>query len=337
MRVFNLILLVALTSCVAYNPSPSQKIQDEVEITYKWQKFIRTYNKTYSSAEYQNRRAIFADNLFRVRAMNEKSLRSKPYGMTKFSDLTPEEFKNQYLMNVVTRSSRDTSRTLELPDAPLPTSFDWRSKGAVTPTYDQGQCGSCWAFSATEAIESAWFLAGHTLTSLSPQQIVDCDLNNGDEGCNGGDTPTAYEYVIKAGGMDTMAAYPYTAEDDTCAFNRSGIAASIKNWAYITQNSNETQMQVGLVSKGPLSICVDAASWQFYYEGVITDLCGNSLDHCVMITGYGTFTDALDLTYDVWNVRNSWGADWGYGGYLYVERGYDLCGIADEVTIPLVN
>jgi len=122
---------------------------------------------------------------------------------------------------------------------PLPSQFDWRDKGAVTPTKDQGQCGSCtqpafsthpavdqccadvvmmllargsgWAFSVTEAIESQWFLSGRKLVSLAPQQIVDCDQGNGDYGCDGGDTPTAYEYVIKAGGLDTEESYPYTA------------------------------------------------------------------------------------------------------------------------------
>jgi len=218
----------------------------------------------------------------------------------------------------------------------LPNSFDWRDKGAVTDVYDQGQCGSCWAFSATEAIESAWFLGGNKLVSLSPQQIVDCDQGRGDEGCDGGDTPTAYEYVISAGGMDTLDSYPYTAEDDTCAFKTQNIAAKISNWTYITQNKNETQMQVGLISSGPLSICVDAASWQFYFGGVITDLCGTDLDHCVLITGYQNSYQSTFGTYDIWLIRNSWGADWGESGYIYVERGYDLCGVGDEVTVPLL-
>jgi len=95
-------------------------------------------------------------------------------------------------------------------------------------------------------------------------------------------------------------------------------------------------MQVALVSKGPLSICVDASSWQFYEGGVITSFCSNSLDHCVMITGYGDKEGWDGYTYSVWIVRNSWGSDWGYNGYLYVERGYDLCGISDEVTLPVV-
>jgi len=163
--------------------------------------------------------------------------------------------------------------------------------------------------------------------------MVDCDTT--DDGCGGGDTPTAYQYVISAGGIETEAAYPYTAEDGNCQFKKSAINATISNWEYITQNKNETEMVIKLVALGPLSICVDALTWQFYIGGVIAygDLCYDQLDHCVMITGYNDQYDG----YKVWNVRNSWGKDWGEDGYLYVERGYDLCGIADEVTIPLVH
>jgi len=97
-------------------------------------------------------------------------------------------------------------------------------------------------------------------------------------------------------------------------------------------------MQLKLLANGPLSICVDAESWQLYIGGVISDLCGDSLDHCVLITGYDdAYVDWVDETVQIWKIRNSWGADWGESGYVYVERGYDLCGVADEVTIPLVN
>jgi len=141
---------------------------------------------------------------------------------------------------------------------------------------------------------------------------------------------------MKAGGMETEDNYPYTGEDGTCQFNSKDVVSHIANWTYITTNKNETQMQAGLLAKGPLSICVDAESWQFYVEGVVGPLCGDDLDHCVMITGFSEYSDVFG-TYQVWNVRNSWGADWGMDGYLYVERNYDYCGIADEVTIPLVK
>jgi len=258
------------------------------------------------------------------------------YGVTKFMDLSVEEFRSKYLMpRGSIRKGDGPYIDFGLHDSVAPDSFDWRSKDAVTPVYNQGQCGSCWAFSATEAIESQWFLAGHPLVSLSPQQIVDCDKV--DQGCNGGDTPTAYEYVIKAGGMESAKDYPYEAVDEKCAFVASKIVSNIKQWTYITKNKNETEMVQKLYALGPLSICVDAASWQFYVGGVIEHLCYNDLDHCVVITGYGERYDWLDRKVPVWNIRNSWGEDWGYSGYLYVMRDEDLCGVADEVTLPLVK
>jgi len=306
----------------------------------RFEAFINKYGKSYQSDELFKRLQIFQSNLDLVNEMNEKAGNRRVYGITKFFDLTPEEFQQDYLMkNTFRGPSHPEKEVIQLEESPeIPESFDWRNKGAVTEVYDQGQCGSCWAFSATEAIESQWFLAGNNLTSLSEQQIVDCDLGNGDQGCDGGDTPTAYAYVMKAGGLESETAYPYTAEDDSCTFNKAKVSAHIDNWFYATQSKNETQMQDVLVAKGPLSICVDASSWQFYYGGVITlnEFCGNDLDHCVLITGYEDYTTWFDETYPIWIIRNSWGADWGEDGYIYVERNKDLCGVADEVTVPIV-
>jgi len=210
-------LLVGLLFCLA----SADVIEDQ------FSQWLTDNQKTYTGNDYQFRLNVFKSNLQLSQYYNQRE--GKPvYGVTKFMDLTPEEFRAQYLMPKGKIQHKVDAEMVPLPEATaVPVRFDWNDKKAVTPVYDQGQCGSCWAFSATEAIESQWFLAGHTLVSLSPQQIVDCDKGRGDEGCNGGDTPTAYEYVIAAGGMDTMTDYPYTAEDDTCAFKSSEIAASI--------------------------------------------------------------------------------------------------------------
>jgi len=302
----------------------------------QFRQFAAQYGKSYASEEFGERLRIFRDNLDRIDALNSANTGAR-YGVNKFADLTPKEFKATYLKGARSAGQKKAAATAKLDmTGPLPSQFDWRDKGAVTPTKDQGQCGSCWAFSVTEAIESQWFLSGRKLVSLAPQQIVDCDQGNGDYGCDGGDPPTAYEYVIKAGGLDTEESYPYTAEDGQCAFKPSAVGAKISNWTYITTTKNETEMQYGLASRGPLSICVDASSWQYYIGGVITSLCEDSLDHCVMITGYSVQEGWDFMKYDVWNIRNSWGEDWGYGGYLYVQRGSNLCGVGDEVTIPLV-
>jgi len=329
MKTVLICLAVATLACA---------LASERNVKSQFHAFTQKYNKVYGSpAELERRMAIFENNLKTIDEMNKNRLSAR-YGVTKFADLTSDEFRAQYLMKEsFVGPTNPEQGALGLNAQALPTNFDWRNtKNIVTPVYDQGACGSCWAFSATEAIESQWALAGHSLASLSPQQIVDCDVGNGDLGCNGGDTPTAYEYVIKAGGMETQSAYPYTGADGNCKFKKSSVVATISNWTYVTTTKDESQMQAGLVAKGPLSICVEADSWQFYMYGVITDFCGNQLDHCVLITGYQDYQDWDGITYPVWNIRNSWGGDWGESGYVFVERGYDLCGVADEVTLPQV-
>jgi cathepsin F len=295
--------------------------------------FQHQYGKTYKTQEeFEMRFNVFKNNLAIAAKLNAKS-KNATYGVTKFSDMTPDEFKNIILMkrpinkNIAGKVWEGPKKAVK-----LPTSFDWRDHGAVTPVYNQGQCGSCWAFSVTENIESQWFLAGHTLASLSMQQIVSCDTS--DDGCGGGDPPTAYEYVISAGGQEYYSDYPYTGEDGTCQFNKADVDAVLSNWQYVTQDEDENAMQSFLVSNGPLSVCVDAESWQNYQGGIITeeDDCGTSLDHCVMITGYAS---AESTTF--WWVRNSWGTDWGEEGYLQVQMGGDVCGIAQEVTSAIVS
>jgi len=342
MNKLNTLLVLSLVGLM-FALSVSASIAATHEAKEKFAHFVKQYNKNYGSEEETSRRfSIFQNNLIRIdnyNTLNPTAL----FGINKFADLDENEFRALYkIQDFESHRGKHDDSAQELVvsfNGTLPIDFDWRNHSAVTPVKNQEQCGSCWAFSATEAIESAWFLAGNPLISLAPQQIVDCDVGNGDQGCDGGYTGKAFDYVIKAGGMETEAKYPYTAEDGTCQFKSANVVASIKGWAYVTKNSNETEMQVALVQQGPLSICVDATSWQFYIEGVVTsnEICENSLDHCVMITGFQAYEDWIWGTYNVWNVRNSWGADWGLDGYILVERGYDICGIADVATLPLVN
>jgi len=301
----------------------------------KFQDFIVRFRKFYTPAEYARRFVIFKQNLKIAAELDAKSDKAS-FGVTKFSDLSKEEFASMYLIKNFTGVDK-TSAIKYTPSKKLareayPTSYDWNSKGAVTAVYNQGQCGSCWAFSTTENIESMYFLAGHSLLSLSMQQIVDCDSY--DSGCNGGNPPTAYQYVMGAGGLELYSDYPYIGVDGRCKFDASDVAASISNWQWISRDDDESAMQEFVYNNGPPSICVDAQLWQTYTGGVITSSsgCGNSLDHCVQLTGWQTIDGIAS-----WNVRNSWGADWGpNGGYIYVEMGYDVCGIGQECTSSIV-
>jgi len=324
MRILFLLALVVLFATVL-------AITDEER---EFQEFQKTYFKTYStSEEYNYRLEVFRKNLKKAKELDAKD-HSASYGVTKFSDLTEEEFRSTYLMR---NFKSPLMRGEEVPvweatfPQDMPTSYDWTTKGVVTPVYNQAQCGSCWAFSTTESIESMNFLAGNTLTSLSMQQIVDCDTK--DDGCNGGNPPTAYEYVIGAGGLETYANYPYTAKDGSCKFEKSKVAQTIDGWKYVTRDRDEKAMQAFTYTSGPPSVCVDASTWDSYRGGVYTRAdCGTQLDHCVQIVGW-TVVKSLNA----WIVRNSWGKSWGNEGYLYVAMGQDACGIAQECTSAQVT
>jgi len=326
-------LALVLLGLIAVSIAIKNYESDELK---SFQDFMRKYNKQYSSQEeVQTRYLNFKESLRRIAAKNSNS--SAIFGVTKFSDLTPQEFRAKVLMTPVmaNRSPRDPSQILTNKNVAVPTTLDWRDLGAVTAVKNQEQCGSCWAFSATENIESMWILAkkaNNESLNLSPQQIVDCDSS--DDGCDGGNPPTAYDYVINAGGLESDSAYPYTGEDGNCAFASQDVVATISNWKYATSLYSETELQSNLVAYGPLSVCVDAASWQDYQSGVMSwEDCAfiNVLDHCVQLTGYNT-----EASTPFWWVRNSWGTDWGVEGYIQLEMWRDTCGIAHEATTSIV-
>jgi len=191
-------------------------------------------------------------------------------------------------------------------------------------TAEDGQC----AFNAGEIARkiSSWQWVTQSQNEQAMQQIVDCDTS--DDGCNGGDPPTAYQYVIGAPGLEGYTSYPYTAEDGYCAFSAASVIRKISSWQWVTQSQDEGAMQSFTYSNGPPSVCVDASSWDSYNGGVYTSSnCGTQLDHCVQIVGWD-----VQQGMNVWVVRNSWGTSWGYSGYLYVAMGQDACGIAQECT-----
>lgn len=204
---------------------------------------------------------------------------------------------------------------------------------------DQGKCGGCWAFSATEAIESAWILKGRgTVESviLSPQQILDCDKTESVKGCDGGETESAFKYIAKAGGQESERKYPFTQKEGECEFDAQYVVAEIDDYTAIPKD--ESTLASTLVSTGPLSICLDATRWNDYPGGVVNkSWCCESesscvLNHCVQLVGYNT---TAQVPY--WIVRNSWGKDWGIHGYIHLEMGQNTCAIDKDVTWPTVK
>jgi len=294
--------------------------------------FQSRFDKQYKSAEeFQKRYQIFESNLKIAAQLTAANNGSATFGITKFSDLTPEEFASYYLIKNFTRRAhqlppvkRQVNKVGATPD---PTNWDWFQQGVCTRVYNQGQCGSCWAFSATETIESYYALAGNPLTRLSMEQIVDCD--DTDSGCSGGLPANAYEYVQNIGGLDDFSDYPYTAgggQAGQCAFNSGEIVQGTGNFQ-AGSVSGESGLYQQASTTGPVSVCVDASSWQYYTGGILSN-CGNNIDHCVQLTGYNNY--GYNNAY--WIVRNSWGTGWGSNGFIYILIGQDLCSIGDEAT-----
>jgi len=298
----------------------------------KFQAFVEQYNKKYNDdMEYHRRFKVFSENLILIDRMNSMNSSAK-FGINKFADISPAEFKDQYLSKTPMTVSDDWPVAKPYPEEVVkaaPDSWDWRDHGAVTPVKDQGACGSCWAFSTTGNVEGQWFLAGHPLVGISEQNLVDCDhvCSNGscDSGCDGGLMGNAFQYIIQNHGIDTEETYQYQGVDGSCSFSSKNVGATLKSWQMLP--GDETQMATFLASNGPISIAVDAQLWQFYIEGIFDfPWCGTSLDHGVLIVGYGTGENVFFEQTPFWTIKNSWG-NWGESGYIRLERGEGLCGV----------
>jgi cathepsin L/cathepsin K len=325
--------------------------------------FTEEYEKFYSSGEERKQRARnFLTNLEVINSLNRDESEFYPYGINKFTDLTEEEFKISYIMtslqnfsNTATENSEEIRNNteeqdenvmevieermnesmavdLENWDGSIPTSFDWRDRSpdVVTDMKDQGHCRSSYAFAATAQIETIWALHGHPLEDLSPQQIVSCSSSNA--GCDGGWIENTMNYIRSAGGLQKESSYPYTGTAESCSFNKTDVHAQFLGWhpvpRYATGNK-EYDMMVYVYRRGPIVASLSIGrNLQFYTGGVLSD-CGNNngtKNHFVVLTGFGTTESGMSY----WVARNSWGTLWGNGGYLYIQRNVNMCGIADN-------
>lgn len=290
------------------------------------------HGKQYGSEdEHTARHQIWSKN---VRWIHEHNKDNKTYtvAMNHLGDLTAEEYKGLLGMDVQAKIPVG----LRVPTIPnLPASHDWRKEGYVTAVKNQGQCGSCWSFSSTGAMEGLGKKRTGKLVSLSEQDLVDCSTSYGNYGCNGGLMDNAFQFVIDIGGIESEEAYPYEGVEGTCRYNRNETVLKLTGFTDIPAGS-ERAMQGALANNGPVSIAIDAAhqSFQFYKSGVYDEMeCSpTQLDHGVLAVGYDTDAEGGDY----WIVKNSWSEAWGQDGYIWMSRNKNnQCGVSSSASFPL--
>ncbi|XP_048138070.1 senescence-specific cysteine protease SAG39 [Rhodamnia argentea] len=328
-----LVPLVFLLGALAHRAAGRALQRDDpmYELHEQW---VARYGRVYKDAEErQTRFEIFKANVLGIESFNRAN--DKPYkvGVNGFADLTSEEFKarNQFKSHMC---STEAASFKYGNVTAVPSSMDWRKKGAVTPVKNQGQCGCCWAFSAVAAVEGINGITTGKLISLSEQELVDCDVGGQDQGCEGGWMDSAFQFVEKHG-LTTEANYPYKGTDDKCNIkSESNRAVMIKGYEDVPASSEGALLKA--VANQPVSVAIDAGGFQFqfYSSGVFTGACGTELDHGVTAVGYGTSDDGTKY----WLVKNSWGGEWGEEGYIRMQRDVSakegLCGIAMKASYP---
>jgi len=321
---------MALTVVLAFEPGHEK----ESYIFSKFQEFLTRENKRYNTVEeYMARFKIFRSNYEKLESftLNRDSTTSHSQGITKFFDMTPQEFRRTYLNLKVTvlDTLRAQSEELTFTESTAPASHDWRDEKAVGPVKDQGACGSCWAFSTVGNLEGLNYIATKKMVQYSEQQLVDCD-DQGDQGCNGGLMENAFKYIQKAGGIQTSADYKYTGRDGTCKFKKDKAALKVTGFAF-AKSQDEEEIKEFLFTTGPLAIALNADPLQFYSGGIIDEdesSCDpQGLNHGVTLVGYGSENGK-----DYWIVKNSWGAGWGEQGFFKMARGKGTCGINTYVV-----
>ncbi|KAL6478430.1 hypothetical protein MHYP_G00142650 [Metynnis hypsauchen] len=331
-------VLLTVAALVAVASTASMSLEDLEFHSWKL-KFGKSYD---SEEEESQRKMTWLDNRKLVLEHNmlaDQGLRSYRLGMNRFADMDNQEYQQMFkgCLGSFNESEIESATTFLQPveGAALPSAVDWRAAGYVTEVKDQSHCGSCWAFSATGALEAQMFKKTKKLVSLSEQQLVDCSESFGNHGCNGGLAFKAFDYIKNSGGLETAYTYPYQAKEGPCRFNNQKAWAKCSAYKMVQQTEDALRNAVATV--GPISVSVDFSqkSFQLYTSGVYNEpnCSSTKLGHAMLVVGYGTDKQGRDY----WLVKNSWGVNWGENGYIKMSRNKsNQCGIATRPSFPVV-
>jgi len=306
--------------------------------------WAKTHNKQFTAEEYDLRLNNYRANKEFVRIHNSNPANTYTVALNKFADMTPAEVKAK--RNGATRPTQEVEREADDVFEGDPNwkqekrgdwSFSWVDLGKVAPVEDQGDCGSCWAFSATGALTSALSIAtGQPPNQLSEQYLIDCDRAGGNDGCDGGWEIGAMSWVKKRGipPEGGYAAYSATGPN-SCGMSSGacGTPGAMKVTKVLNiKRRDENALLQALQTYGPCTVAIDASSGSFqsYSSGIYNaGDCGKNLDHAPLLVDAGTLNGQ-----DYWLVKNSWGTWWGDQGYIKMARGKNICGIANEAAVP---
>ncbi|XP_038896226.1 vignain-like [Benincasa hispida] len=322
-----------------------KELESEESLWHLYKRWSSHHRILRNGREMHNRFKVFKENakyVFKVNQMN-KSLKLK---LNQFADMSDDEFINTHVSSNITYYKNLHAKKIEALGGrvggfmyehveDLPSSIDWRKKGAVTDIKNQGRCGSCWAFAAVAVVEGINQIKTNKLVSLSEQEVVDCDYKDG--GCGGGFYDSAFEFMMENNGITIEENYPYYAENRYCLAQKGNKRVTIDGYENVPPNNENALKKAVAHQPVAVSIAASGRRFRYYSEGMFTenDYCGDRIDHTVVVVGYGTEEDGTDY----WIIKNSWGTNWGLEGYMKMQRGAQqpegVCGLAMNPSYPI--